>query len=272
MMFKIGDFSKLGRVSVKTLRYYDEMGLLKPIEVDRYSSYRYYGLDQLPRLNRILALKDLGFSIEQIAQLLAEGPTVEQMRAMLQVKQEEVERRLAAEQARIRRIEARLRQIEQEGKMPAYEIVTKETQAVLVAAIRSVVPSYGEQGMLWGELMAHLAAQGGQPAGPCLTVYYDPGYRERDVDVEVCQPLSRRIAAGGRVRVVELPGCLMACAIHQGSYERLHEAYQALLPWIEANGYQICGPNREVYLRPGETQDDAGAVTEVQVPIEKAGR
>ena len=118
-MFKIGDFSKLSRVSVIALRYYDELGLLKPAHIDRFTSYRYYSLDQLPRLNRILALKDLGFSLEETARLLDDTLSPAQMRALLQEKQAQIQQRVAEEQARLARVEARLRQIEQEDWMPA---------------------------------------------------------------------------------------------------------------------------------------------------------
>jgi DNA-binding transcriptional MerR regulator len=99
-MFKIGDFSKLSRVSVITLRYYDELGLLKPAQVDRFTGYRYYSLDQLPRLNHILALKDLGFSLEETARLLNDMLSPAQMRELLRAKQAEIQQRVAEEQAR----------------------------------------------------------------------------------------------------------------------------------------------------------------------------
>ena len=112
---------------MKTLRYYDELGLLKPVEVDRFTGYRYYSADQLPRLNRILALKDLGLSLEQIARLLNDELTVEQMRGMLRLKQIEAQERVRDEQERLARVEVRLRQIEEEGKMPTYEVVFKKS-------------------------------------------------------------------------------------------------------------------------------------------------
>src|SRR5512136_705220 len=133
-MIKIGDFSKLSFVSVRTLRYYEEMGLLKPVEVDRFTGYRYYSFDQLPRLNRILALKDLGFSLEQIAQLLDEGLPPDQIRGMLRMRQTEMRQQAEEERARLARVEARLRQIEQEGKMPTHEVVIKKIEPQLVAA------------------------------------------------------------------------------------------------------------------------------------------
>src|ERR1700752_1718043 len=120
-MIKIGDFARLSQVSVVTLRYYDEMDLLKPVKVDIFTGYRFYSADQLPRLNRILALKDLGFSLEQIGLMLAENLSPEQIRAMLTLQKNEVEKRLSDEQERLRRIEVRLRQIEMENKMSNYD-------------------------------------------------------------------------------------------------------------------------------------------------------
>src|ERR1700720_1207341 len=113
-MFKIGEFSKLVQVTVPTLRYYDQVGLLKPVHVDRFTSYRYYSASQLPRLNRILALKDLGFSLEQIAQTLDEGVSPEQLRGMLRLKRAELRQHIADEQARLARVEARLNDIDKE--------------------------------------------------------------------------------------------------------------------------------------------------------------
>ena len=110
-MIKIGDFARLSQVSVVTLRYYDEMELLRPIRVDAFTGYRFYSADQLPRLNRILALKDLGFSLEQIKLMLADGLSSEQLRKMLVMQRSDVEKRLSEEQDRLSRIEARLRRI-----------------------------------------------------------------------------------------------------------------------------------------------------------------
>ena len=284
-MFKIGDFSRISQVSVKTLRYYDEIGLLKPARVDRFTGYRYYSVDQSHRLNRILALKDLGLSLEQIARLLDDDLPPAQIRGMLRLKQAEILQCLEEEQARLARVEARLRQIEQEEPMSTYDIVLKKVEPQTVVAIRDVVPTYHDQGPLWKELSVYLEQHGAKASGPSLTIYYDTEYRERDVDLEVATPVSAPLPGNERVRVRELPGAeLMACVIHQGSYDALSEAYAALLTWIEANGYRVTGPDREVYLRcPDNDYDDPDAVgyadyiaddptanlTEVQFPVEK---
>src|SRR3972149_6069349 len=129
-MIRIGDFSKLSRVAVKTLRYYDEVNLLKPLHVDDFSSYRFYAHEQVSRLNRILALKDLGFTLDQIRGLLDDGVTPEKMRGMLMLRQGEIRQRVAEETERLQRGEARLRSIEQEESMTNYDVVIKNAEAI----------------------------------------------------------------------------------------------------------------------------------------------
>lgn len=273
-MFKIGEFSKLSRVSVKTLRHYDDLGLLRPAQVDRFTSYRYYGAEQLTQLNRILALRDLGLSLQQVRQVLRDGLPAEQLRGMLRLKQAELEQHLAEEQERLQRVATRLRQIEQEGVMPTHEVVLKEVPAMRVAALRGIVETYSAQGSLWNQLGAYLERRGIKPAGPCFTIEHNEEYRSQDVDLEVCEPVEADLDDAGPERVYDLPAVpQMASTIHHGPYEGLSAAYQAFMAWIQANGYRIAGPNREIYLRnladDGVTPDDL--VTEMQFPVEKVG-
>jgi DNA-binding transcriptional MerR regulator len=279
-MIRIGDFSKLSRVSIKTLRFYDEMGLLKPVEVDRFSGYRFYEYDQLPRLHRILALKDLGFSLEEIGQLLDEGLSPEQMRGMLKLRQTEIRQQVQEETERLERVAARLRLIEQEDEMSKYEVVIKKVEAMTIASVRGVVPTPPEQGPLWEELGETLTAHHVRTIGACLTLYHDEGAPERDWDIEVCEPIEAAIPGAGRVEVRRLPAvAAMACVIHHGPFTTIPQAYDAIMKWIDANGYRICGPGREVYLREAKhsgeggpvpvSQTDPETVTEIQFPVEK---
>jgi effector-binding domain-containing protein len=272
-MLKIGEFSKLARVTVKTLRYYDELGLIKPAQIDDWSGYRYYALDQLPRLNRILALKDLGLSLEQIGLLLDRGLSRENLEGILRGKQAEIRQRIQEDQSLLTKVEARLRQLEEE-QMTAVDVVVKDVEPMLVASVRSVVPNYPSVGSLHGELFAHIGRSGGRPAGPAMAIWHDPEYKESDVDAEAAIPLGGPIPEGGRVKVNELPAATVASYVHHGSYQRLGEAYSGLIRWIEENGYQIAGPNREIYLSCGDghsvRQDDESYVTEIQFPVVKA--
>jgi len=271
-MIRIGDFSKLSRVTIKTLRHYDEVGLLKPAYVDIFSGYRYYTYEQLPRLNRILALKDLGFSLEEIGQLLADELTAEQVRGMLKLRQAEIRQRVQNETERLVRVEARLRQIEQENIMPEYEIVIKKVEPIRVATLRGVVPLPPDQGKLWGELEGYLAMHHVRPVGPCLSLYHDEDYKEVDWDIEVCEPIDGDLPETERVKVRQLAGHdTMACVVHHGPFVTIGEAYEALLKWIGENGYHIVGPSREIYLREAHEgdQNDPETLTEVQFPVER---
>ncbi len=272
-MLKIGDFSKLAQVSVKALRHYGRLGLLKPAWIDRFTGYRYYTPDQLPRLNRILALKELGFSLDQIRQLLRDDLSAAELRGMMRLKHAELERQVQAEQARLARVEARLRQIEREGAMPDYEVVLKSVPPQRVVGVRDVIPSFADMGRLFGELRVYLQGQRVplDATSPTMAIYYDGEHRERGIDVEAAAPVARPLAGTSRVTLHELPAVeAMACAVHQGDYGRLPEAYRALMAWTEASGYQMVGPNRDLYLQgPSRNLEPAQYVTEVQFPVKK---
>jgi effector-binding domain-containing protein len=272
-MIRIGDFSKLSRVSIKALRLYDEMGLLKPVEVDRFTGYRYYEFDQLPRLYRILALKDLGFSLEEIGHLLEGELPVEQLRGMLKLRQAEIRQRVDEESERLDRVALWLRIIEQEDSMSKYDVVIKKIEPYKVASVRGVVPTPPEQRSLWDELMGHLQQKGARMIGPPLAIYHDKEFKERDWDIEVVMPLSEGIPASERVKVYDLPGFeKMACVVHTGPFATIGEAYDALGKWIDQNGYHIVGPGRELNLRLPDTlgdQNDPNTVNEIQFPVEK---
>jgi DNA-binding transcriptional MerR regulator len=278
-MIRIGDFSRLSQVSVKTLRYYDELGLLKPAQVDPSTGYRLYEYQQLLRLYRILTLKDLGFSLEEIGQLLRENLGTEQLRGMLRLRRAEARQKVNEEMERLDRVEARLRQIEQEDSVSKYEVVIKRIEPLKVASVRGIIPTPPEQGLLWAELGEFLASQHARSVDPCVTLYHDEGYKERDWDIEVCQPFEGEVKETGRVKVRTLPAVqTMACTLHHGPFQTVHEAYEAITKWIEANGYRISGPPREVTLHAtanpeggvvGAIQTDPETMVEVQFPVEK---
>ena len=271
-MIKIGDFARLSQVSVVTLRYYDEMDLLKPVKVDAFTGYRFYSADQLPRLNRILALKDLGFSLEQIRLMLADGLTLDQLRGMLTLQRNEVEKRLADEQERLIRIEARLRQIELEDRMPNYDIVIKTVPAMLVAARRVTIPTNDQVpqylGPAFTEAYDYVRRQGAKETGPCLALWHSPADVYENEDAEALVQIDRPLAGTERVKVYELSPAQVAAVVHQGDFEDFTQGHAALLEWIDANGYKIVGPYREIYIRHNQKRL-ADTTTEIQFPVEK---
>src|SRR5574340_11211 len=249
-MIRIGDFSKLSLVSVKTLRYYDDMDLLKPVYVDAMTGYRFYEYHQLPRLNRILALKDLGFSLEEIGRLLSENPPPDRLAQIMSLRKEEARKRMLEEADRLERVEARLRLIQQETNMTTYDVVIKRVEPVRVASVRGVVASPPQQAPLWSELTSHLDGSKAKPNGACMTLYYDEEYKEKDWDIEVCQPITGELGERGRVKLRTLPAVeSMACTVHHGAFSEIQQAYDALLKWIDEGGYRIAGPAREVVLQ-----------------------
>ena len=272
-MFKIGDFSRLSRVSVKALRYYDEIGLLKPVRVDQFTGYRYYSADQLPSLNRIVGLKDLGLSLEEISWIMAGSFPADKVIELLKVKHREALEHLREEETRLKRVEEWLKKMEKERTMPEYDIVIKKVDALDVISVRDVIPTYNDIYRLFTELCSYLEKQKVQYMGPPLAVYYDQEYREKDVDVEVAVPIAGTLPGTGRIVMHQLPAVEpMACLIHKGSYENLVHAYKALLTWTEANGYQVAGPDREIYLQgPGQDGRDVPEtyITELQLPVRK---
>jgi len=273
-VLKIGEFARVNQVSVATLRYYDQCGLLKPLALDPETGYRYYSLDQLPRLNRILALKELGFPLEQIAQLLEEGLSFEQLRGMFQLKQAQTQQMIDMEQARLMRIAARLRQIEQEGKMPAYEVLLKQVDALLVASVREIVPLHGGLERCYGKIAAYLDQQGVRPGSPALLLLYSRSEQRDDglyIDVEAAIPVSTALPGNEQIIIHTLPGGLVASTIHTGNDLSLGQAHVALYRWMKDNGYQVIGPPRQVRLRHGEHMDPSQYVTEVQFPVAKRG-
>lgn len=269
-MFKIGEFSKLVQVSVPTLRYYDQVGLLKPVEIDRFTGYRYYSASQLPRLHRILALKGLGFSLEQIGSVLDEGLTPEQMRGMLRLRQAQIRQQLSDSQSQLIEVEMRLRQIEREASLVIYDVILKQVEPQLVASVRAILPVHNQITTLYREVYEALGTWANE-SGPTMAIWYDEDYKEHEVDGAAAFTLRSRVPERGRMHVHELPAATVAATVHPGSYNTLVDAHEAILKWIEVNGYRPAGPSREIYLyntMPID-HDDPTYITEVQFPVEK---
>ncbi|MBD2251706.1 MerR family transcriptional regulator [Nostoc parmelioides] len=278
-MFKIGDFSRLGQVSVRMLRHYDDLGLLKPAHVDRFTDYRYYKIEQLPRLNRILALKDLGLTLEQIANLLEKDLPSEQLQHLLQLKQEELHQQLQDTQARLNRLSARLHQLEQEGQPSPYDVIVKSVPACCIASARHIVPSAGEmpkyRGMLIRQLYNWLEQQNITPIGHEMVIYHVSEYTETNIDMEFTIAIPEPIqligeTAQGAITVRQLPAITQAASVvHSGMIHDITQAIAALFTWIGTNGYSSNGAIREIHLFGPETVRvrDHPVVVELQIPI-----
>ncbi|OKK17417.1 MerR family transcriptional regulator [Streptomyces sp. CB00455] len=276
-MFTIGDFAKHGRVSVRMLRHYDALGLLRPARVDPFTGYRSYEAGQLARLNRLVALKDLGFTLEQVGTILDERVGAEELRGMLRLRQAELESAMAAAAARLVQVEARLRTIESEGTMPGDDVVLKSLPPVRLAELAGIAASYGPEdigpviGPLYEELCRRFEEAGVAPDGPGLAYYEDAPGTEAGTAVLVHAglPVASRVRAedlGGGVRIVTLPAVERAATVvHRGSMDSVLPTAQALARWIDAHGHRSAGYARELALACPEDRDRW--VTELQEPL-----
>jgi DNA-binding transcriptional MerR regulator len=266
-VLKIGEFSSLTQISIKALRHYDDVGLLKPMHVDSESGYRYYSASQLPRLHRILVLKDLGFPLDRIAEALEEGVSADAIRGMLMVRRIEQEHRVQEEGDRLARLEARLRLIEREGIM-THDVVLKELAPQWIASIRETIPDYRTIGVLFGKLYGALGSLGAE--GLAVALFHDQDFRDH-IDAEVGLYLKQATLVSEPLATYLLPAATVASVVHHGAFNRISEAYEALLHWVEANGYRKAGPTRELFLLTSQpvSRNDESNVTEIQVPVGK---
>src|SRR5436305_1455668 len=183
-MFKIGEFSKISQVSIRSLRHYDEIGLFKPAHIDPFTGYRYYTAAQLPRLNRIIALKELGLSLEQVMLLSNSDLPPSEIRGMLRLKQAELRQQIAEEETRLARVESRLRQIEQEGTMPSYDAVIKPVEAQTILSIRTISFDLAAMGDLLTQAY-ETARRQVREIGTGLAIFYDWYFDDRETDWEI---------------------------------------------------------------------------------------
>ncbi|MCC9306802.1 MerR family transcriptional regulator [Kitasatospora sp. RB6PN24] len=273
-MFTIGDFARHGRVSIRMLRHYDATGLLRPAHVDPATGYRYYAAAQLAQLNRVIALKDLGFTLQQVRDIVEEKIAPEELRGMLRLRRAELESAMTAAALRLVQVEARLRAIESEGHMPTNDVVIKSIPAVRVAELTATAASFGPEdigpviGPLYDELFRLLAAAGVPATGPGVAYYEDAPEGDGRISVHAAVQVSADLQDGA-FRVLDLPPLEQAATIvHRGSMDSVLPTAQTLARWIDGNGYRSVGYPREISLECPENRDDW--VTELQAPVTRA--
>jgi DNA-binding transcriptional MerR regulator/effector-binding domain-containing protein len=276
-MFRIGEFAQIAQVSGRQLRFYDQLGLLQPAHTDPQTGYRYYSIRQLPRLNSILALKELGLSLEQIGPLLKNEISPTELRGMLTMKRTQVEQSLRDEEIRLRHIESRIAQIDRQGGLRDYDVVMKSIAATPFLSLQCNCENMDEV-----VRMVRAVAEGGARE-------IKPGLRDKLIvvaandrdderlELEIGYSLTRpsnmnlRIAGDHVLRANELPSVeTMATIVRPGTNAASHASFGAIGTWIEANGYAVAGPCREVFLEtitgpPGFEK----ALVEIQFPVRK---
>ena len=272
-MFSIGEFARLGAVSIRTLRHYDEIGLLAPADVDPVTGYRSYSAKQLRQLNRIVALKDLGLALGQVRQLL-DGITVEELRGMLLMRRAQLERELQQQRHHLLGVEARLRHIAQEDDMPADDIVVKQIPPLGVIVIADTAPGWGTENLVPAVNRARvkfdqLGISGlVKASGPFMLFYEQTDGQEVTVNVALQvaeEPAELPPPAHHRV----LPAIEAAAAVRSGLAASIYPmVYQDLAAWVQAHGYQPDGPGRDIWIHEVDDISEADQqVFEAQLPF-----
>lgn len=277
-MFRIGEFAQIAQVSGRQLRFYEELGLLHPAHVDQHTGYRYYSIRQLPRLNSILALKELGLSLEQIGPLLERDLSPAELRSMLTLKRAQLERSLREEEARLRHIESRIAQIDRDGKADGFDVILKPVAPTPFLSVNCQCESMDEV----VRMVRTIAAEGTRQIKPALrdklvvVARNDIDAEKLDLDIgfSLTRPsnASVRIAGDIVLRAGELPAVdAMATVVRTGTNAESHSAFSTVGRWVEANNYEIAGPCREIFLEPITGPPGfEGALVEIQFPVRKA--
>jgi len=271
-MLKIGDFSKLSRISIRMLRHYDEIGLLVPESIDEFSGYRYYSEAQLLLANRINSLKDMGFSLSVIAEILKVYNDPEALKSYLLLKQAELLDLKEKTCRQLQILETIINRIGKESNVMEYSVVLKEIPQRYVASLRRRIPSYDKEGTLWEQMMKETASQNVKFAIPCnsIAIFHDKEHKEHDPDVEI------QISVQGSYRNTEnvvfktVPPVLVASVTFKGSYDQMIAVNQAVANWIRDNDYDFDGAMFNIYhVSPAQTQNPDEYVTEVCFPVKK---
>lgn len=273
-MFRIGDFSRIARVSARLLRFYDEIGLFTPAHADPQTGYRYYTVTQLAQLNRILVLKDLGFNLDQVRDVLSSNVGTAELRNMLLLRRNDVELTLAAESHRLRHIETRIAQLESDGALSAEDVVVRAEPARRFLSLRRTVPSFGAGRKLIVELRNH--AQQFLPKRcphTLIVIAHSPQFEQDELDVEFGyaiddDELKINVPAGAIVELRELEAIeRMAVCVRVGLPEDAHLVTAKIGRFLEASGDILAGPSRELFLQAPDLDRMHEAVIEMQFPV-----
>lgn len=265
-LYRIGMFAGMNHVTVKALRHYDDLGLLKPVHVDEESGYRYYTAGQLPVIHQILVLRNMGFSLEEIKEIQEGYPE----REMLIRRKKKLLAEIAEKTAKLAQVESYLSSDKIDTN---YHVLVKSLPEVIVASMRTRIPDYDalfDVVPAMGQEMERLGCVCAEPEY-CFSIYHDGEYREEDIDVEICEAVVEKREDSEMVcfKVIDAVDTA-ACILHKGPYEGFPQAYAAILRFVEENGYELCGYPRESYIDGAWNKDTAEEwLSEIQFPIRK---
>lgn len=266
---KIGEFSRLMQTTVKTLRHYEQIGLLLPDEVDEATGYRYYRMEQMQRLNAIKDLKSLGFSLDEIKNIYDDDthtPSLE----ILEAKIDDCRRQLRELEQRRLRLAVLADSRKQLLIMEKFSI--QSLPEIIVASHREVVENYDAIGAMCvnviGPEMQRLGCKC-PPPGYCFTIEHDKEYKPKDIDIEYCEQVEEAGEDSAIITFKRLPAVPTAlCMKHVGPYDRFYQSYVELFKYAEEQGYQIAGAPRTCYIDGCWNQEDPEKwLSLIQLPV-----
>lgn len=270
-MLKIEEFSKLSRVSVRMLRHYDEKGLLTPSEIDRMTGYRYYSEEQLPIIYRIAALKEMGFSLSAIGEIMTHYDDREKLDAYLDQREMELCALREDTTRKLRLLRTARERLRKDENMN-YNVTIRTLPQRYAACVHMTIPCYEREGMLWQILHQETDAMGLTLDDPCYrsATFLDGEFKETEVEVEIQQTVKGCYPDTEHVQFRTLPPVTVASCVFQGSYDLTVEVNAAIASWIAGNDYECIGPMFNIYhVSPAETQNPEELVTEVCYPVRK---
>lgn len=271
-MLRIGDFSKLSRISIRMLRHYDEIGLLIPRKVDHFTGYRYYAEDQLPQAQHIQVLKNMGFGLSAIGKILENYQDAHAMEQFLLIKRSELESQIKDIRQTLQLLDNTLNWLRKDGNLMDYNVTLKTIPKRYVASLRQIIPAYDSESILWEKMNREIAPLGVQPAVPGygLAIFHDEGFKESGVDVEIQCCVQGKYQDTEHVVFKEVEPIQMASATYQGSYEQITRVNEAVAHWIYENGYEFNGASFCIYhVSPHDSKNPEELVTEVCYPVKK---
>ncbi len=272
-MFSIGEFSRVSGLSVKTLRFYHEKGLLIPARVDSGSGYRFYNHDNAETARIIVALREIDFSLDEIAAVLSEHDDEADILEFLDRKKQTLRERMRRDRDIVSTIDKIIRhetEVRHIMKQTAFEVEEKTLPPVLIAGVRMKC-RYDEVGKGFSQIARSM---GRHLAGKAMCLYYDGEYREEDADIEPCFPIRKAVEKEG-LSVRELPGGRCVSLVHKGPWSDLGRSYERILKYVKDHGYEMQLPSREVYLKgPGMIfrGNPAKYLTEIQILINEGNQ
>jgi DNA-binding transcriptional MerR regulator len=264
-MLLISEFARAGNVTIRALRFYDEVGLLSPAHVVPENGYRWYSPAQFTQLNQIQAFKDIGFSLQEIRELLQQRLTPQELRAVLEERREALRKRVRDDAGRLERIEARLKSISADGPQSHLTIMLRSMPGQSVVSLREKLQNYDQVDELFTTLERRVDPR--VLYDQCGAIFHRCREGDGEIDCEAVRFLKHPVAAIRGLKVYESQRTRVAFTYHYGSEDSICTTYQSMTGWIAAQGYQLSSAKREIYWPVPENKGKTSSLTEIQFPV-----